>query len=361
MNSGFNDSSWSSGPGAFGTSGTPGISPNTTWNTGDIWIRRTFTMPSGTYSNLQFLLYHDEDIQVYLNGILAYSAPGYITSYQTADISSAALAVLTSGATITLAVHCHQTVGGQGVDVGLVNVVQYVPIVPTSQATPQTWRYTTTTPSGSWMNSGYNDSSWTSASGAFGTAGITPGIFPNTTWNTSDIWLRRTFTMPAGTFSNLQFLLYHDEDIQVYLNGILAYSAAGYITSYQTGAINSAALAVLTSGATITLAVHCHQTTGGQGVDVGLVNIAGYAPAPVVPSSQATAQNGRYTTTTPAGILMFGGFNDDDIHHINPAALAMLTRTRLSTRMLAAAKPLAGRQTLFERGGAITLRPRDLT
>ena len=200
-------------------------------------------MPTGTYSGLQFLLYHDEDIQVYLNGVLAYSATGYITSYQTASISAAALAVLTPGATIELAVHCHQTVGGQGVDVGLVNIEQYVPIVPTSQATPQTWKYTTTTPSGNWMNSGYNDSSWASGSGAFGTAGITPGIFPNTVWNNTpgDIWLRRTFVMPSGTFSNMQFVLYHDENISVYLNGILAYSASGYTTSYQTATINGAA------------------------------------------------------------------------------------------------------------------------
>ena len=145
-------------------------------------------------------------------------------------------------------------------------------VVPTSQTTPQAWQYTTTTPAANWMSSSFNDSSWNSGSGAFGTAN-TPGISPNTTWNTSDIWLRRTFTMPAGTFNNLKFLLYHDEDIQVYVNGVLAYSAAGYITSYQTVDINPAALALLTPGATINLAVHCHQTTGGQGVDVGLVDL----------------------------------------------------------------------------------------
>ncbi len=306
MNSSFNDSSWTSAPGAFGTAGTPGISPNTTWNTGDIWLRRTFVMPTGSYSGLQFLLYHDEDIQVYLNGVLAYSATGYITSYQTASISAAALAVLTPGATIELAVHCHQTAGGQGVDVGLVNIEQYVPIVPTSQATPQTWKYivTTTAMSGGWMNSGYNDSSWTSGLGSFGTVGITPGIFPNTTWTAtpSYIYLRRTFTMPSGTYSGLEFVLYHDEDISVYLNGILAYTATGFTTSYQTATINSAALAVLTPGATITLAVTCHQTTGGQGVDVGLVNVVQYTQnAPIVPSSQASTQSWQFANTTLIG------------------------------------------------------------
>ena len=51
--------------------------------------------------------------------ILATSVTGYATSYQFFDISSAALAQLMPGATVEFAVHCHQTVGGQYIDVGL--------------------------------------------------------------------------------------------------------------------------------------------------------------------------------------------------------------------------------------------------
>jgi hypothetical protein len=145
-------------------------------------------------------------------------------------------------------------------------------VVPTSQAQAQTWRYTTQAPAATWIQSTFNDSAWSSGPGAFGTAG-TPGINPHTTWNTADIWLRRTVTMPAGSFSDLHLLLYHDEDVQVYINGVLAFSETGYVTSYEIADISAAARAQLQPGAAITLAVHCHQTVGGQGVDVGLVNV----------------------------------------------------------------------------------------
>ena len=71
---------------------------------------------------MQFLVFHDEDVEIYVNGVRAAQEDGFITDYQPLEISAAALALLKPGAKITLAVHCHQTTGGQGVDVGLVNV-----------------------------------------------------------------------------------------------------------------------------------------------------------------------------------------------------------------------------------------------
>jgi hypothetical protein len=76
-------------------------------------------MPSGNYTNLQFYVYHDDDVEIYVNGVPAASEAGFITSYEPLIISSSARGFLQPGAQITLAVHCHQYGGGQDVDVGL--------------------------------------------------------------------------------------------------------------------------------------------------------------------------------------------------------------------------------------------------
>jgi hypothetical protein len=94
---------------------------DTTWNTGDIRLRREFTLDSSDWHNAQFQLHHDEDAEIYLNGVLAAQAASYSTNYFETNISAAALAVLKPGPN-TMAVHCHQTEGGQFIDVGIIIV-----------------------------------------------------------------------------------------------------------------------------------------------------------------------------------------------------------------------------------------------
>lgn len=92
---------------------------------GDLWLRRTLTLPPGTYSNPAFLVCHDEDVEIYVNGVLAAKTAGYNGSYEPLQITPAALELLKPGAKVTLAVYCHQTIGGQGVDVGLASVSEH--------------------------------------------------------------------------------------------------------------------------------------------------------------------------------------------------------------------------------------------
>ena len=56
--------------------------------------------------------------------MLAASETGYVTSYQPVEIAASGAGGSSPGAKLVLAVHCHQTGGGQGIDVGLIDVVE---------------------------------------------------------------------------------------------------------------------------------------------------------------------------------------------------------------------------------------------
>jgi hypothetical protein len=145
-------------------------------------------------------------------------------------------------------------------------------VLPTAQTAPATWRYTTQKPADNWTAPDFDGSSWQEGLSSFATVG-TPGAVRHTEWHTDDIWLRREVTLPAGHFSNLQFYSAHDEDVEIYVNGVLAATEDGFTTSYVPLDIRPNARELLQPGAKVLLAVHCHQTTGGQNIDVGLVNV----------------------------------------------------------------------------------------
>ena len=144
-------------------------------------------------------------------------------------------------------------------------------VVPTSQQAGQKWRFTFDKPEGGWEKTDFDVSAWKEGPGGFGEKS-TPGTAVRTDWKTADIWLRRTFELPAGKREGLFLAIHHDEDAEIYLNGVLAAKTSGYVTDYTLFALDEAALKALHEGAN-TVAVHCHQTGGGQYIDVGLVEV----------------------------------------------------------------------------------------
>jgi hypothetical protein len=144
-----------------------------------------------------------------------------------------------------------------------------VVVVPTSQEKGLTWRYTFEKPGPDWFKSDFDDQAWKEGPGGFGTVG-TPGAVVRTEWKTDDIWIRREVTLPDRLGSELALSLHHDEDAEVYLNGVLAAKVAGFITDYEEVPISPEARAALKPGKNV-VAVHCHQTTGGQYIDVGII------------------------------------------------------------------------------------------
>jgi hypothetical protein len=144
-------------------------------------------------------------------------------------------------------------------------------VIPAADTEPARWRYSLDKPGDGWTKADFDDSAWESGRSGFGTRG-TPGAVIGTTWNTADIWLRREFELPDREYTNLQLWVHHDEDADVYINGVPALHVAGYVSAYDPLPMTPAARAALKPGKN-TLAVHCHQTTGGQYIDVGIVDV----------------------------------------------------------------------------------------
>ncbi|HEY3966219.1 MAG TPA: glycoside hydrolase family 2 TIM barrel-domain containing protein [Planctomycetaceae bacterium] len=145
-------------------------------------------------------------------------------------------------------------------------------IVATSQKEPQEWRYTTAKPSDDWYRTEAVDANWQAGPGGFGTRD-TPGTAVRTEWRTPDIWIRRSFNLPEKqALDNLQLVMHHDEDAEVYLNGVLATKTAGYTTDYQWFEIRPEARQALHAGKNV-IAIHCKQTGGGQYIDAGLIEL----------------------------------------------------------------------------------------
>jgi hypothetical protein len=144
-------------------------------------------------------------------------------------------------------------------------------VVPTSEDQGREWKYTTERPAENWFNTEFNDTDWKLGLGGFGTKG-TPGASVRTEWKTSDIWLRSEIALSKGKFTSLHFRVHHDEDAEIYINGVLAGSFSGHTSEYEEFPMTPAGRKALKPGKNC-VAVHCKQTRGGQYIDVGIVDL----------------------------------------------------------------------------------------
>ena len=141
-------------------------------------------------------------------------------------------------------------------------------LVPTSEKTAQTWHYTTEKPADNWFAVDFDDSKWSQGPAGFGTK-ITPGAIVRTEWKTNDIWIRRSADIQADSFENAVLMVHHDDDVKIYINGVLAAEAPGYVAQYDEMDLTPEGRKALKKGNNV-IAVHCHQNAGGQYIDVGI-------------------------------------------------------------------------------------------
>ena len=150
--------------------------------------------------------------------------------------------------------------------------IYLTPLLPTSEKEAREWRYTFKSPSNNWMKTQFSDLSWDNGLGGFGSK-ETPGAVIKTEWKTDDVWLRQNFKLgdlSAVNMDDLKLYIHHDDDCEVYINGVKAAFIAGYTGNYSLVEISKESKEALKGNATNLLAIHCKQKTGGQFIDAGL-------------------------------------------------------------------------------------------
>lgn len=139
---------------------------------------------------------------------------------------------------------------------------------------PDPWRYTLAKPPDGWTSRDFDDSGWQRGRPGFGRGNV-HGSPVRTPWTTSDIWVRGTVELPEKLPKSLALWMHHDEDAEVYLNGLLAAKVTGYTRGYERFAVRPEARKALRPGNNL-VAAHCRQTRGGQFLDI---HVAASRPA----------------------------------------------------------------------------------
>lgn len=229
------------------------------WQTQDVWGYRT-------YETQEELVKHYNNLIRQLPALIGQGLAAAIYT-QTTDVETEVNGVMTyDRAVIKLPVE----------ETRKLNSIVYEPppktvsVIPTSQKQAQTWHYTTKKPAKGWRMANFDASKWKTGKGGFGTKG-TPNTQIGTTWNTPDIWLRRMIELPEDLHSPA-LQVHHDEKVRIFLNGKEITSRRGYTTDYGLVPLSEEAQSAFKPGKNV-LAVHCHQTGGGQYIDVGVVDL----------------------------------------------------------------------------------------
>jgi len=129
----------------------------------------------------------------------------------------------------------------------------------------QEYRFTTNTPPQNWFSENFDDGSWQTGLAPFGTISN-----PKTRWTTSDIWLRKKFEVKNQNIKTAALVIFYDEDTEVFVNGKKIWERSGFTTRYEIFDVTNELKKALKSGVN-TLAVHTHQTGGGQFIDLALL------------------------------------------------------------------------------------------
>jgi len=126
--------------------------------------------------------------------------------------------------------------------------------------------YTEKTPATGWNLPGFKDVAWSSNPAPFGDLSAQAA----TEWKSDQLWARRSFALNDGIPKVLYLKISHDDNVEVYLNGIEIFKKTGYTDQkYVYIPVKDEALKSLKKDNNV-LAVYIKNTAGGQWLDLGL-------------------------------------------------------------------------------------------
>lgn len=133
------------------------------------------------------------------------------------------------------------------------------------------WKVTEADPGTGWNDPKFDDAKWRTAIGGFGAKGGSEKDI-RTPWTSSDIWLRHEFEYAGQVYTEAMLAIHFDNATEVYLNGTLIWKSEpkAWNDGYAPYEVTAAVKRALKQGRN-TIAVHCHQDTGGQFIDLALL------------------------------------------------------------------------------------------
>ncbi len=144
-------------------------------------------------------------------------------------------------------------------------------VVPTGKEKPFTAKYTFEAPPAGWMQPRFNDTNWQTGTGGFG-LDETGNYTIRSKWDTKQIWVRREFDLPNSVNpATLKLLVNHNDDVEIYLNGVLVTKCEPCISSdYLPFELPPAAKATLKGGKNV-IAARCQNNSGRAFIDFGVI------------------------------------------------------------------------------------------
>jgi beta-galactosidase len=148
-------------------------------------------------------------------------------------------------------------------------------LLPTGDQGGFSWLYRVGRAPANWETPGFKPgAAWKEGRSGFGRPGMV-GPTINTKWESpddSDIYLRTFVALPAFGDHRVFLREMHDDGAEVYVNGRLLRELRGWHHPYRDHELTAEQKSLFREGLNL-IAVHCHQHTGGQGIDVGFFAI----------------------------------------------------------------------------------------